>query len=138
MSTNYYLINKADRDKLKGFNKFVEQAIDHLEDILVDASNMYELDCEEEIKDKIEDCKASLSYGLFDAEEIHICKTSSRVTWQINEHYKNLSQFIILYEANQDKYLIEDEYETIFTLDEFLKKISETKGEIRYEHWDFS
>jgi len=138
MSTNYYLINKEDRDKLERLNKFILREMTNLQKTLIEFSDINELDTEEEIKDKLEECTSNLLNTLFNPEVIHICRTSNTLTWQITEHFKNIEEFILFYRKNQDKYNIEDEYEDVYTLDELFKKINNAEGKVRYEHWDFS
>lgn len=138
MSTNYYLINKKDKQIKNKLDKLIDKEIQKLQNKLLKFTNTYDLDLEEEIEDKFRTISNTLEYGVFEPKEIHICRTSFKLTWQVNEYYKNLDEFIEFYNKNKDKYYIEDEYSERFTLNQFIKKITWDRQEIRYESRDFS
>ncbi len=43
---------------------------------------------------------------------------------KLNNLYVDLNHFISFYEENKSKYIIVDEYDTEFTLDEFLNEVN--------------
>lgn len=126
MSTNYYLVNKKDKKIKQKLDKLVEQEIENIQVKLLEFENENDLEIEEEIKEKLSLFLNTLEWGLFEPEEIHICKTIGySLIWQINQFYIDEESFIEYYEKNKEKYYIEDEYGNNYTMNEFLKKIKE-------------
>lgn len=137
MSTNYYLINKKQQRINNQLNKLITKEIEKLKNKLLTFNDKYDLEIDEEIEDKIRTISVALDYGICESEQIHICKTSYILTWQVNQYYSNVTEFISFYNTNKDKYYIENEYNEKFTLKEFLKEIIWNNQEIRYETREF-
>jgi len=138
MSTNYYLINKFDEGIKYSLYETIITQLGKLKDKLLEFNNIYELDIGKEIEDKISMVENDLDYGIFKAEEIHICKTNrDTLTWQVNEHFKNEKEFIDFYYKNKDDYYIESEGWEVFILDEFIEKIHWSGQVVKYLNCEF-
>ena len=138
MSTNYYLINKKHKQIKIELDKIIATELEILENKLLEFNNTHHLDIEEEVEYKIRIVKNTLEYDLFRPDDIHICKTSRILTWQVNEYWENERQFIKFYNANKDKHIIQNEYSEEFTLEEFLKEIHWENQEVKYVYNEFS
>lgn len=138
MSTNYYLINKKDKLIKQELDNLIESEIETIENILLNFNEKHDLNSEYQIVDKLRDVRNILDYGIFEPEEIHICKTSRILTWQINEYYKDENEFIDFYNSNKDNYIIQDEYREELTIDELLEKIHGYGEDIKYLSCEFS
>jgi hypothetical protein len=139
MSTNYYLINKKQKKVKEDLDVLIEKELGNMKMALLKFGEKENLSIEEEIEDKLRTILNTLEWGLFYPEEIHICKTTTDfLIWQTNEHYIDEDSFVKFFEENKDKYNIENEYEEIFSIDDFLKKISGWKNKkVKYVGEDF-
>jgi hypothetical protein len=135
MSTNYYLVNKEQNRIKKQLDKLILQPeINRLKSKLLSFSHNYDLNIESEINNKINTISNELYYGLYEPDKIHICKMSRILTWQVNEYYSTIDEFITFYTKNKDKYYIEDEYGQKVPSNKFIKRIYHNILEINYEH----
>jgi len=138
MSTNYYLINKRERNIKKELDKLFTTELGTLKNRLYGFNSKYDLDREEEIEEKIRNVENDLDWGIFEPEVIHICKTNhDTLTWQINEYFSNEEGFIDFYYKNKDKYYIEDECKEVLTLEELSDKIYWDGQKVKYLNCDF-
>jgi len=133
MSTNYYLINKKDKNTRQSLNDLIELQLQEFRDNLLLFGEEHDLsDFEEDVDEEICTISYNLEDKLFTPEEIHICKTGNNLIWQINKHWTNGGSFIEFYNKNNDKYVIEDEYGVVFSLEEFWEKVHWKGQEIKY------
>jgi hypothetical protein len=133
MSTNYYLINKKDKQIKLELEELIKTQLENLKRKLLEFNNKYDLDIEEEIVD------VDLDWGIFEIEEIHICKTNHQtLTWQVNEYWENERQFIEFYNKNKDSYEIQDDCTEIMTLEELLEEIHWEGQKVKYVDGNFS
>jgi len=140
MSTNYYLVNRREREIKEELDKIIEVGLDKLKDKLLQIDDNYHLNIEEEIEEKIRDANMDLNYGIYEPDIIHICKTNAQtLTWQICDNYTTEEDFIDYYNISgiKEKYEIQDEYDDVFTLEGLLDKIHWEGQEIKYLMWEF-
>ena len=138
MSTNYYLINKKDAEIKQSLSGLIELQVQEFKDKLLSFGEKHGLsDFHEDVEEKFNTISNDLDYGLFEPEEIHICKTSDKLIWQVNQCFEDIKSFKEFYKRNKDNYYIENEYEERLTLEEFIKKITWKNQKTEYEDRDF-
>ena len=138
MSTNYYLINKKDAEIKQSLDSLIESQLKEFKNKLLSFGQEHDLsDFEEDVEEKLADISNDLDCGLFEPEEIHICKTSDKLIWQVNQCFEDIKSFKEFYKRNKDNYYIENEYEERLTFEEFIKKITWENQKIEYEDRDF-
>ena len=140
MSTNYYLINRKDAEIKHSLTDLIELKIEGFKENLISFGKENNLsDFEEDVEEKFNTISSELDYGLFEPEEIHICRyRKNALTWQITEYWNDEESFIKFYMDNVDKYRIENEYKEEFALNNFLPEIHFRIDITEYLHCDFS
>lgn len=138
MSTNYYLINKRERDMKKELDKLIEEGLRVFKNKLLQFDDNNYLNACEDIEDKIRNIKLDMGYGIFKPDEIHICKTNhDTLTWQRCDNWENEDQFIKYYEENKSIYEIQDDCSEVYSIEELLDEIHWDGQEVKYVSWDF-
>jgi len=132
-------MNLKDEQTKEELNDLIELQLQEFKDNLIAFGEDNDLsDFEEDVDEEINTISNGLEDKLFSPEEIHVCRTGSDLAWQMNEYWTNEKEFIKFYNENNNKYVIEDEYGVVSTLEEFLKKIHWKGQRTKYLRDDFS
>lgn len=121
MFTNYYLINRKDEKFKEDFEEFLTIEVGELKGKLIDFTDRYELEKEDEIREKVRDFISALKNEIVKTEGIYICNvTPNALYWNNDETFRDIEHFKKFYEANKEKYFIVDLSRNKLTLEEFL------------------
>ena len=122
MSTNFYLVNKRDKEINNSIDVIVKKKFKNLKSSLIQFSNENDLDLEDVIEDKLVSAYYVLDWGIYEIKNIHICRRlNSEIIWDVNDHFKDVKSFIDFYKKNSEIFDIESEYGEVFKVDDFLK-----------------
>ena len=124
MSTNYYLVNKEEDGKRRKLLEFVNNYVSTIKPNFIKFLNENEIDREDEFGDLIKGFKNDLDY-IYDPYQEQICTTTMhKIIFHSTRMYRSFSELKKHCDANKEKYQIEDEYENIFSWEEFIKEIN--------------
>ena len=131
MSTEFYLVNKRDKEINNSIDVIIKKNFQDLKRSLIQFNDENNLDLEDVIEDKLRSAYYVLDWGIYEIENIFICRrVTGKIVWYVNDYFKNVEEFKKFYKEKSETFDIESEYGEVFKLDDFLRMM---KGyEIKY------